>query len=439
MVDLVRAGCLIIVVGLHAFMAGITVDAGQLSVSDATHGQPWFAALTWLVQIMPLFFLVGGFASITHWRRLRSRGASPSDYLRARLERLARPAVITFAVIAAGFGLAMLLGVSGELLAQVGFRMGQPMWFLGVYLGVTALVPIMVRLHESAPKRTLAVLAGGAVVVDVLRFGTGIEAVGFLNLVFVWLAVQQLGFGYADGWFRRIDRRQLPAAVIGSLLVLIMVVGYAGYSPNLIDNLNPPTCCLLLLGVVQGLLLTLAAPALERLTHRPTIRTLVDAINDRAMTIYLWHMSVLVTIALIILAAGLPFPEPLSAGWWFTRGFWLLAIAVGMIIAARALGRFERGRPTPGGRTNRPTHPAHPLRQAQDGPSTGSGNETSRRGRLGALPIMIAAVLLAIVAVGTVLIAGFSLLSAALATLGLAVALRLARGTRPRRMITAAA
>jgi hypothetical protein len=129
------------------------------------------------------------------------------------------------------------------------------------------------------------------------------------------------------------------------------------------------------------------------------------------MTIYLWHMSVLVTIALIILAAGLPFPTPLSLAWWVTRGYWLLAIGLGMIIAARALGRFERGRPRGERRPARST---------------------------GSLPIMVGAVLLAIVAVGVVLVAGFSVLSATLATLGLAVALRLTGGTRGR-MITAAA
>ncbi len=225
-----------------------------------------------------------------------------------------------------------------------------------------------------------------------------------------------------------------------------MVVGYGPYSPNLIDNLNPPTCCLLLLGVVHGLALTLAAPALDRLARRPVISRVVDAINERAMTIYLWHMSVLVTIALIILAAGLPLPTPLSPAWWGTRGYWLLAIGVGMIIAARALGRFERGRSPlsrPGGRA---------VQLA--GPSTGSGNETAHLARpstgsgngpshLVPVPIMIGSVLIAIVAVGVVLVAGFSVLSATIATLGLAAALRLTGGTRGRKpqgpMITAAA
>ncbi|GAB3769371.1 acyltransferase family protein [Microlunatus parietis] len=340
-VDLVRAGCLIIVVGLHAFMAGISIDGGRLAVFDATHGQPWFTVLTWLVQIMPLFFLVGGFASLTHWRRLRARGTSPAAYVQARLVRLARPAVITFGAIAAAFAVASLLGVPGDLLAQVGFRMGQPMWFLGVYLGVTALVPIMVRLHETVPRRTLLALTAGAVLVDLLRSATGLEAIGFLNLGFVWLAVQQFGFGYADGWFRRIDRCRLPAAALLGVGTMIMIGWAGGYSPNLIDNLNPPTCLLLVLGVVQALALTLVEPALRGLAARPAVTAAADAINGRALTIYLWHMSVLVGVALVGLAAGLPFPDPLSPAWWITRGYWLAAIALVMIIAARLLGRFE--------------------------------------------------------------------------------------------------
>lgn len=397
-IDLVRAGCLIIVVALHAFMAGISVDGGRLAVFDATHGQSWFAVLTWLVQIMPLFFLAGGFASLTHWRRLRARGATPAAYVHARLVRLARPAVITFGTIAAGFGLASLLGVPGELLAQVGFRMGQPMWFLGVYLGVTALVPIMVRLHENAPRRTLSALAAGAVLIDLVRSATGLEAIGFLNLGFVWLAVQQLGFGYADGWFHRIDRRRLPAAVLLGVAAMIMIGWVGGYSPNLIDNLNPPTCLLLVLGVVQALALTLAEPVLRRLCARPVVATAADAINGRALTIYLWHMAVLVCVALVGLAAGLPFPDPLSPGWWVTRGYWLAAIALVMIIAARLLGRFE--------------HAARPRAEH-------SARSTVQ---------VLGAVLVAIAAVAAVLVAGFSVLSATAAALGLAGSLRLVGG-----------
>lgn len=399
-VDLVRAACLIIVVGLHAFMAGITADGGRLSVFDATAGQSWFAALTWVVQIMPLFFLVGGFASITQLRRMRARGATATEYAHGRLVRLARPAMITFGTIAVGFGLASLLGVPGDLLAEVGFRMGQPMWFLGVYLGVSALVPVMARLHELAPRRTLAVLATGAVVVDLMRGYTGIEAVGYLNLAFVWLTIQQLGFAYADGWFRKLGRRRLVLGMTISLGLLIMVIGLGGYSPDLIVNLNPPTCSLLLLGVAQTCALTLASPALARFADRPIIRTCVDAVNRRAMTIYLWHMSVLVAVALLALAFGLPFHPAPSDVWWATRLPWLAAIGLDMIIVAGRLGRFEHG----------------------------VGTATRR---LDTTPLaMIIAVIVASSAVVTVLIVGFSVLSATLGTLGLAGALRIVT-TRP--------
>lgn len=402
-IDLVRAACLVVVVGLHALMAGISTDGDRLVVGDATHGQGWFAVLTWLVQIMPLFFLAGGFANLTQWRRLRSRGGTAAAYVHGRLIRLARPAVITFGTIAAGFALASLLGAPDDLLGQVGYRMGQPMWFLAVYLGVSAVAPIMVRLHEKAPGETLVVLAVAAVLVDGLRAAGGAEGVGYANLGFVWLALQQLGFGYADGWFRRIDRRLLPAAIVAGLLLLIMIVGTGRYPVSMIDNLNPPTCCLLLLGLVQVLALTLAEPALRRWTRLPDVRRTVAAINGHAMTIYLWHMAVLVAVALIVLAVGLPFPEPLGPVWWLTRGCWLLAVGTGMVLTARAIGGYERG----------------------------AGHHAAPTG--GSLRRAVAAVVIAVAAVITVLVAGFSVLAATAAALGLAAALRLADPAPPRR------
>ena len=60
-------------------------------LENALEGQAWFGPVSWVVQIMPLFFIAGGFSSFHHWRSMRARGASGADYVRARLERLVRP------------------------------------------------------------------------------------------------------------------------------------------------------------------------------------------------------------------------------------------------------------------------------------------------------------------------------------------------------------
>ena len=58
--------------------------------------QPWFDAATWVGQVMPLFFVVGGFASITAWRSAAARGGTAAELVSTRLLRLAQPALPLF-------------------------------------------------------------------------------------------------------------------------------------------------------------------------------------------------------------------------------------------------------------------------------------------------------------------------------------------------------
>src|SRR5690606_36459057 len=59
-IDVARAWCLVVVVALHSFMVGVSVAGGAPLLENATDGWGGFAALTWFVQIMPLFFVLGG-------------------------------------------------------------------------------------------------------------------------------------------------------------------------------------------------------------------------------------------------------------------------------------------------------------------------------------------------------------------------------------------
>ena len=193
-VDLVKAFCLLVVVGLHTIMAGVTVGADGLVVTNALEGHEIFAWSTWAVQVMPLFFLLGGFASITQWRRMREKGAVPADYIRQRVNRLARPAVLPIALVGAVLATLAITGISPTVLGEVGFRIGQPLWFLAVYLGCSAFVPLMTQLHEKAPRITLLSLLAIAVAVDTVSVTVGLTPLRAFNFLFVWLFIQQLGF-----------------------------------------------------------------------------------------------------------------------------------------------------------------------------------------------------------------------------------------------------
>lgn len=340
-VDLVRAACLAAVVAVHALMVGVSLSGGEAVLDNAL--EPWtgFTVFSWFAQMMPLFFVAGGFASATHYRRLRARGASGSGYVASRLGRLLPVPLLAAAATVVALSALALLGVDPGIVATAGWRMSQPLWFLGVYVLCSALVPTMLRLHERAPWLTLAALGVGVALVDGIRFATGVEAVGFANLLCVWLFVQQLGFCLADGVAPG------PRTAVAALVVAAALVAVGASPANLFEALNPPTAVLALLGVAQCALLAAARPALARFADVPAVRRAAGGVNARSMTIYAWHMPVTVLLAGALLVAsyapwGAPLPPPLSGEWWQSRPAWLVAVAVAVGCAVVAAGRLER-------------------------------------------------------------------------------------------------
>lgn len=347
-IDLVRALCVAAVVALHALMVGVIVDASGPVFANAAEGASWFAPLTWVLQVMPLFFVVGGFAGASAFRRRRARGGTRAEFVAGRVQRLLVPAVVVVGVVGAALAALAMAGVPADLVAVAGWRFAQPLWFLGVFLLCQALLPVLLVAHERRPLTTIGALAAAAVVVDLARAATGLEAIGILNLALVWLALQQIGFFLADG---RIDalRRRTRVLVLGGA-VAALAASFAGgiYSHDLIANLNPPTTALLIVGVAQTAAFSLLRDRLDSLSRSRRIAGFTRFVTERTMTIYLWHMPVLLAMAgasaLFALSTGIALPEPSSAAWWVTRPVWLAAALILTAVVACALAGVERRR-----------------------------------------------------------------------------------------------
>lgn len=340
-IDAVRAACLFVVVVLHSLMVGVEVGAdGGLETSVALSGQPWFAPLTWVLQIMPLFFIAGGFASLSQWRRMRDRGASAAEYVLGRVRRLVVPALLMIVAVGGVLTVARACDADPELIAEASLRIGQPLWFLVVYLGVTSLVPVLARLHERWPLLVLIVLGAGIVAVDLLHAEAGIP-VGYLNLALVWPFMQQLGFVLADSDRDRWSRGQLTAGIVLPLVALGALL-VSGRSPDMIENLNPPTLLVALLGLSQFFGLQLVRARLERIANKPRVRRVVGRAGALAMTTYLWHMPIILALVTALWLCGGPLPAPHSAAWWATRAPWILGVALCVLPFAVWFARVER-------------------------------------------------------------------------------------------------
>ncbi|GAA2088117.1 acyltransferase family protein [Pseudolysinimonas kribbensis] len=365
--DLARVFCVLLVVVIHLLEVGVGAGPHGIVVTRPLEHQWWFDGVTWVMQIMPLFFVVGGFAGMTAWRNLRRRGGTAADFVRNRVLRLAQPALPLFVFYVAALGIATLVGAPPALVASVAVGAGSPLWFIAAYTLCQALLPALATWHERNRWAPLAVLLAGVIIVDVLRYTVpghldfsyayadvhvtlDGDTIGLLDMLFVWPLVQQLGFWYADGWFDRRRWWQLALLGLGAWATLFPMVFAGPYSADMLTNLNPPTLPLVALGLAQACTLRLLKPALTGLMRTRGARGIVFLAGTRLMTIYLWHLPIIIALAGLALLIPGASPTPGSAAWWWSR-IAVYVLVLGLLFALSLLvGRWEAPRelgPTP--------------------------------------------------------------------------------------------
>ncbi|MDQ1131076.1 acyltransferase [Microbacterium sp. SORGH_AS_0888] len=340
--DLARVVCVLLVVLIHLLQTGVGPGPdGGLTASRPLEQQPWFAAATWAGQIMPLFFVVGGFASAAGWRSWARKGGTASGYVRLRTLRLAQPTLPLFVFFAIVLGAATLLALAPALVSAAALGAGSPLWFLAAYLLCQAATPWLLAFHGRMPRLTVAVLLVGVVIVDAARFSSGATDVGLVNLVFVWLLVHQLGFWYADGWFDRRHPLTLLGIAAACYLSLWPLTSIGPYSDNMLAGLNPPTLPLVVLGLAQACLLRLARTPLSRLMQTRVMRAIVFVVGSRLMTVYLWHLPVILLVTGLTLLVPGAAPVPASAAWWWSRPVVLVAVLALLYALSLLVARWE--------------------------------------------------------------------------------------------------
>jgi hypothetical protein len=349
-VDALRAASILVVVFGHWLMAGPEILAdGTIRIGHLVAESTLIQGLTWIFQVMPVFFFVGGYANAAGWRSARRRGERYPMWLRTRLRRLAMPVLplLVFWTIAGSVALAA--GFESDLLRAGSQAALVPVWFLATYIVAVALAPLTLRLWERFGWGLIAGLTAAAAVIDIATVGYDIQIVRWINYVFVWNAVHALGYAWADGRIGTPRHRALLG--LGSLAVLAALVGalpypmaMVGLDSAAITNSNPPKVTLIFLGMFQfGMLTALEAPA-RRLLERARLWTAVIAVSAVIMTLYLWHLTAMVgVIGAQIGLDGFGLRVTVNTpGWWATRPIFLAALIVvtGMFLAA--FRRYER-------------------------------------------------------------------------------------------------
>lgn len=346
--DLLRLGSILVVVLGHWLIAVVLVVDGEWVTGRLLEFVPWTRWLTWVFQVMPIFFFVGGYANAVSWSSAAERGTPWAVWVRRRARRLLRPVIPLVALWVLLAAALSVLGVPGELLrlgTQAAFI---PAWFLAAYLLVVAAAPLTYTAHRRWGIGALLGLVAIAVVVDVAHL-SGVPLVGYSNFLWVWAAVHQLGYWWFDQRLSDSLAVNLGLAVGGylALVALTTVGGYPtamiGVEPTGRSNNSPTSIALFVLGVAQfGIIAAVRHHANRWLEHARTWARVVIG-GSVAMTVYLWHQTALVLVIALTIPTGIwPRSDAIDAQWWLLRPLWFVLCGAVLFLLVRVFAKYER-------------------------------------------------------------------------------------------------
>ncbi|MFG2519715.1 acyltransferase [Streptomyces sp. NPDC048527] len=350
-IDGLRALALIAVPMGHWLLGGFSLyGQGALLNASPLSSFGFLAPISWVLQMLGVFFLVGGYASVLSYRRAQAAGGSTSVWLRGRLARLGRPVLGVTAVCAALIPALYALGVPEKTLHTGSTLVIQPLWFVGVYTVITALTPYCVRAARKLGAWAAAPLLGSVAVIDFLRYGPYGDAMpswlSLLNLLPGWMFAYQLGVCWGE---KKIGRRGAWVLLIGGMALFATLLLAFHYPESMVGvpgeartNSHPPSLLVLALAAAQSGAAMLLRDRIGRLLLRPALWAPVVVINLSAMTILCWHQTALLTAAIPGSFAGaIPglTTSPESLGWIAARIAWLPVFA-GLLVL---IGRYTRG------------------------------------------------------------------------------------------------
>jgi peptidoglycan/LPS O-acetylase OafA/YrhL len=348
-VDFLRFISIMVVIVGHWLIATAYYVDGALTPGHLLKSEPQTQWLTWLFQVMPIFFIVGGYANAVSLESARRKQLGYAGWLAARLNRLVAPLLLLL-LAWAGISLVMhLAGVSAAVLQYASKAALIPTWFLAIYIVVVILAPLTYLFWRKLGFVSFWIFALAAALVDLAFFTTQMQWLGWSNYFWVWLAVHHLGYAWRDG--RIGTRGQLLIYALLALTCLWLMIFKGPYplamvgSPDEgLSNTLPPKATLLALGVFQfGMLLSLEAP-MRRVLNNVRLWTATVLINSMIMTVYLWHITVMVVlVALLYLANGFGLGiEPGSMAWWLSRPVWIAILLLLLLPIAVPLSGLER-------------------------------------------------------------------------------------------------
>jgi fucose 4-O-acetylase-like acetyltransferase len=333
-VDFYRVTGVVLIVLGHWLAGAVTYSDGSFGRQNPLVDQPWTQWLTWIFQAVATFFVVAGYAAAVSWTHRRTNDElSRQAWVRRRLARVLGPTTVYAALVSAAVVALDFSDVASSTLEYAGWAVAMHLWFLAVYLVVVSLTPIAIAAQRRWGLLVPTGLAIALAAVDAARYAGHVPYVGWLNYLFCWAALYQLGIAWQKGLLAGARSVILAVGSAAALALLLWLgpypVSMIGVPGQAMQNTEPPSLAMLAFGCAQAGLVISLAPTLNRALRGRAVQRLLARANSNVMALYLWHMIPVVIVAIVGYPVGL-LPQPVegSAEWWLVRLEWALVLSL---------------------------------------------------------------------------------------------------------------
>jgi peptidoglycan/LPS O-acetylase OafA/YrhL len=333
-IDVLRGLALVgVVLGHWLVTAPLAPDpvTGAVRLDSPLRTMPDLAPVSWLLQTLGLFCLVAGFAAA------RSRRASTEPPVRwwwLRMRRLAGPGAALLAAVSVGVVVLGMAGAPQGLVVRVVRIAVTPLWFLGVYLVLSAATPLLVRLDARFGGWAAA---GAALLAGTLAAIPETARVGVLT---AWWVPWQLGIAMAR---RPLGRGAAASLLVAGAAAVFALVASGVVPPTAVgvpgadrSNLDPPSVATIALALAQAGAAALVLPVLGR---APGVLARVGSVGRSAYPVFLLHQTVFAAVWLGTLPVG-PLhglhDGPAAPGWLAARVCWLVVLSAALALVLRS-------------------------------------------------------------------------------------------------------
>jgi hypothetical protein len=196
-------------------------------------------------------------------------------------------------------------------------------------------------------------LVGLAVLTDFARMFIN-SNLGALNALFAWVLAHQLGYFYSDG----VNKRVMSAVAVTALGINLLLTQFTGWYPvsmvglptDAISNINPPTIPFVLHILALSALFMLFADRIRAALTRPFAFRVTARLGMLAMSLFLWHMPVLVLWYWLMHALGRDLPTewlgdglvvPAGGQYWLWMIPWTLLYGLSVYALLRLVWPLE--------------------------------------------------------------------------------------------------